>query len=141
MKTIKTTNANVTFDTETKEFRDLNIDGSKTEVLTSKSELFRRMYDAGVEICEISKECESHYSFVYGVISNSREVRTVHKTSASDEIRRLSDEGLKPGDIAKQLNKNYSFVFGVVKKHNASKPQTVEIPKEIKKSKKEEKEA
>lgn len=127
MKTFKTETANVKYSLEELKFQDLNVKDSKTEVVKSKSELFRKMYDAGMEICEIVAESGSHYSFVYGVISNSRQLRTVTKTSASDEIRKMADEGKTPGDIAKALNKNYSFVFGVVKKHNASKTK-VETP-------------
>ena len=132
MKKIQTTNACVSIDLENLKFKNHNVEGAKTETVVSKSELFRKMYDAGLEICEIAKECESHYSFVYGVISNSREIRQVKKASVSDEIRRLADEGKKPGEIAKELNRNYSFVFGVVKKHNAAKAaqqteETVEV--------------
>ena len=130
MKKIQTNNANVSIDLENLKFKNHNEEGSKTETVVSKSELFRKMYDAGLEICEIAKETDSHYSFVYGVISNSREIRQVKKESISDEIRRLADEGKKPGEIAKELNRNYSFVFGVVKKHNASKTAQVAEVKE-----------
>ena len=99
----------------------IKIGAEKAQTVKSKSEMFRMLYDAGMEINEIAKECESHYSFVYGVISASRVVRKVTKTSASDIIRELYDQGKKPGEIAKELNKNYSFVFGVVKKYKESK--------------------
>lgn len=126
MKTLTTENAKISYSVEELKFKDLNQEGAKQITAKSKSELFKLMYDAGAEICEIAKACEAHYSFVYGVISSSREIRKVAKASASDEIRRLSDEGMKPGEIAKQLNKNYSFVFGVVKKYKASQEQPVE---------------
>jgi transposase len=87
----------------------------------SKSDLFRKMYDAGMEISEVARECGSHYSFVYGVISASREVRQVSTESKSDKIRDLADLGMTVGAIAKELQSNYSFVFSVVKKHKATK--------------------
>ena len=90
----------------------------------SKSEMFRMLYDCGMEISEISKNCESHYSFVYGVISASREVRKVKTTTKSDLIRELFDQGKTPGEISKELNSNYSFVFSVIKKYKSTKEQT-----------------
>lgn len=119
MKTITTANATINYSLEDLSFMDMREEIPTPITAKSKSDLFRLMYDAGLEICEIAKECQAHYSFVYGVISNSREVRTVTKASVSDEIRNLYDQGLKPGEIAKQLNRNYSFVFGVVKKYKA----------------------
>lgn len=98
---------------------------------TSKSDMFRKLYDMGMEVSEIAKECSSHYSFVYGVISSTREIRTVQTESKSDIIRSLSDAGLTVGAIAKELNSNYSFIFSVVKKHKASKPIVVEELEEI----------
>lgn len=117
--------ANFNFSVTDLTFQDLSKEGSAVEKLTSKSELFRRMYDAGAEICDVSRLCDSHYSFVYGVISSSREVRATTKQSASDDIRALAAQGKTAGEIAKALNKNYSFVFGVVKKYKASLPEEV----------------
>lgn len=87
----------------------------------SKSQEFKRLYDEGYTIGDISKITTSHYSFVYGVISESREIVKKPGVSKSDEIRALADSGLTTGQIAKQLNSNYSFVFSVVKKHQKSK--------------------
>lgn len=120
-KVFKTDNVSVEFSVEGLSMKDLKLDKPAVIVFKSKSELFRALYDAGMEICEIARECGSHYSFVYGVISSSREVRTTVKTSKSDDIRKLADEGKTPGEIAKLLNANYSFVFSVVKKHKSSK--------------------
>lgn len=120
MKTFKTANCEIKYSVEDLKLQNLLIVGSTVTTVKSKSELFRNMYDAGMEICEIAKECASHYSFVYGVISSSREVRTVVKTSKSDDIRKLVDDGKTPGEIAKLLNSNYSFVFSVVKKYKSS---------------------
>lgn len=93
----------------------------KEKVVKSKSDLFRTLYDNGVDISVISKECDSHYSFVYGVISSSREVRKTEKESKSDVFRKMFDEGKKVGEIAKETNSNYSYVFGVIKKYKESK--------------------
>lgn len=93
---------------------------------TSKSEMFRKMYDEGLNVSEISKQTGAHYSYVYGVIQrmcNKRgeEVRKDKKYSKSDQIRQMVDEGYKVGQIAKELNSNYSFVYSVVKKYKESK--------------------
>ena len=114
-----------------KEFKNLKDEKGKMQTLKSKSELFRCMYDAGMEISEISKECGSHYSFVYGVISSSRDIRKVEKTSKSDIIREMAAAGKTAGQIAKELNSNYSFVFGVVKKYKNSLPQETEHKDEV----------
>jgi DNA invertase Pin-like site-specific DNA recombinase len=129
MKNFKTSNCEVQFSVEELCAKNLKLADSKKVTVKSKSELFRTLYDMGMEICEIARECGSHYSFVYGVISASREVRTVDKTSKSDEIRKMVDEGKTPGEIAKLLNSNYSFVFSVVKKYRASKETTAVVAK------------
>lgn len=98
-------------------------DNGKEMSFTSKSAMMRYLYDNEVSIADIQRAMNCHYSFVYGVISSSREVRHEVTSSKSDEIRKLVDEGKKVGEIAKLLNSNYSFVFGVVKKYNASKEQ------------------
>lgn len=87
----------------------------------SKSQLFKDMYDQGITVGDISKITESHYSFVYGVISSSRELEKKPTESKSDVIRKMVDEGKNPGEISKILNSNYSFVFSVVKKYKSEK--------------------
>ena len=110
----------VEFDMETLIVKNL-IDEKSTEIkCISKSDLFRKLYDFGLEISEISKQCNSHYSFVYGVISSTRDIRKVEKTSKSDIIRQMFKDGKKVGEISKELNSNYSFVFSVVKKYKSS---------------------
>ena len=121
MKNFKTANCNVEFDVDALKMKDLNKEGAKVVTTKSKSELFRKLYDSGMEISEIARECGSHYSFVYGVISSSREVRSTKKESKSDIIRELYDLGKTPGEISKELNSNYSFVFSVCKKYKESK--------------------
>jgi transposase len=84
------------------------------------------MYDQGSTVSEISKELNSHYSYVYGVIERytsktGTEIRKTERTSKSDTIREMFDSGMKVGEIAKNLNSNYSFVFSVVKKYKESK--------------------
>jgi DNA invertase Pin-like site-specific DNA recombinase len=111
---------NIVFSLDELKLQNLNSENKEFISVSSKSELFRKMYDAGIEICEISKLTNSHYSFVYGVISNSREVRNVVTNSKSDEFRKLFSEGKTPGEVAKLTNSNYSFVFGVYKKFKES---------------------
>lgn len=122
--------ANVSYSVAELKVKNNLVEGAKTITCKSKSELFRTMYDFGMEVCEIAKTCDSHYSFVYGVVSSNREMRKVVKESSSDEIRRLAATGLKPGEIAKQLNKNYSFVFSVVKKWKATQEEAIPEAKE-----------
>jgi DNA invertase Pin-like site-specific DNA recombinase len=122
-KEFTSANCHVQFSLGNLEVQNLNEKDSQIVKVTSKSELFRKLYDFGMEVCEIARECGSHYSFVYGVISSSREVRTVEKSSKSDEIRKLVDDGKTPGEIAKLLNSNYSFVFSVVKKYKETKKE------------------
>lgn len=112
--------ANVEFDVSTLTYTDHNSKDPKEIQVSSKSELFRQLYDAGMEVAEISKATGSHYSFVHGVIANSREMRTTKKVSKSDTIRFLAAIGKTPGEIAKELQSNYSFVFSVVKAFKAS---------------------
>lgn len=121
MKNFTTNLTNVNFEMETLTIQDMRNKLNKKVVVKTKSEMFRIMYDYNMEICEIAKQTESHYSFVYGVISASREVREIVKTSKSDEIRKMFDDGKTPGEISKLLNSNYSFVFSVVKKYKNSK--------------------
>lgn len=87
----------------------------------SKSDLFRQMYDGGMTVGDISKVTESHYSFVYGVISSSRELEKKEGESKSDIIRKMAAEGKTAGQIAKELNSNYSFVHSVVKKYKVER--------------------
>lgn len=120
MRKFEKNEVEVMYNMETLEFQDMNREDIKEPItLTSKSEMFRQMYDAGMDVCDIAKECKSHYSFVYGVIGNPR---ASTKTTASDEIRMLYSQGKTAGEIAKMLNKNYSFVFGVIKKVKALDP-------------------
>lgn len=111
---------NIEFNVENK---TLLVDGKEIKNIKSKSDMFRTMYEVGMEICEISKLTKSHYSFVYEVISNANDgkVRNVKKESKSDEFRRLYDEGHTVGQIAKMTNSNYSFVHTQIKKYKASK--------------------
>jgi DUF438 domain-containing protein len=120
IKLFKNEKCSVSFDMETMEVRSLLDEPGKVTKCVSKSDMFRKLYDFGMEINEIALNCESHYSFVYGVISSSRETRKVEKSSKSDEIRKLFSEGKTVGDIAKLLNSNYSFCFSVVKKYKES---------------------
>lgn len=112
----------VTVDPEALKFK--TSENAKFTTVKSKSELFRNLYDAGMDISDIAKEMNSHYSFVYGVISGSRELRSTKKESKSDIIREMALQGMTPGQIAKQLNSNYSFVHSVVSKNKKSTEST-----------------
>lgn len=87
---------------------------------SSKSNVFKILYELGMNIGDISRLCESHYSFVYGVIERKCEMRK-KKESKSEVIRKMVLEGKSCGEISKELNSNYSFVFSVVKKYKGSK--------------------
>lgn len=93
------------------------------EDIISKSELFRRMYDAGMEISEIRTATNSHYSFVYSVVSESRELRAVSKVTKSQKIIQLHVAGEKPRTIAKVLDAHPSFVYGVISKYKKQQVQ------------------
>lgn len=97
----------------------------KVEGGIKKSDLFRQMYDQGMNVGDISKVTDCHYSFVYGVISESREIVKKEGESKSDKIRSLVDQGKSAGEIAKELNSNYSFVFSVVKKYKKDSEKKV----------------
>lgn len=128
LKEFKNEVVEVKFSVEDLKVKNLKEEGAKFVKVKSKSELFKTLYDLGMEICDIARECESHYSFVYGVISNSREnVRKVKTESKSDIIRKMFDEGKTPGEISKELNSNYSFVFSVVKKYKSTKEVQNEV--------------
>jgi len=99
---------------------------AKETKFENKSDMFRALYDTGYTIGEISALCTSHYSFVYGVVSSSREITKTSKDSKSDSIRALADQGKTPGEIAKELNSNYSFVHSVVKKYKAEQQKAAQ---------------
>lgn len=96
----------------------VSLDG-KEQKFEHKSDMFRFLYDSGMSVGEISKFTGSHYSFVYGVISSSREITKKEGISKSDVIRDLAAKGMTAGQIAKELNSNYSFVHSVVKKYRS----------------------
>lgn len=85
----------------------------------SKSDMMRYLYDNKMSVADIQRFLNCHYSFVYGVISSSREIIKNTEKSKSDIIREMSAQGKTVGQIAKELNSNYSFVFSVVKKYKS----------------------
>lgn len=118
MDEFKTTNHVIKFNFDEKR---IDVDG-KEQVVKSKSDMFRIMYNNEMEVCEIAKVSKSHYSFVYEVISKTNgEVRNVVKESKSNVFRELYDKGMTVGMIAKQTNSNYSFVHTCIKKYKESK--------------------
>lgn len=98
----------------------------KEHKFESKSKMFQAMFDLGMTVGEIAKVTKAHYSFVYGVISSTREIEKKVGDSKSDKIRELAEAGKTPGQIAKELNSNYSFVHSVVKKYNLEKAKAAE---------------
>ncbi len=95
----------------------------------NKSAAFRELYEAGMTVGQIAKFLDSHYSFVYGVISGTYGTVKSDKSSGpskSDTIRELAAQGMTPGEIAKQLNSNYSYVHSVVKKWRVQQVQDAE---------------
>ena len=86
----------------------------------SKSEKFRRLYEVGVEVKDISKIMNSHYSFVYGVIERSYgEVKSKRKSeeSKSSRMKKLYDDGYSIGEISRMLESNYSYTWRVINKY------------------------
>lgn len=100
---------------EAKVVRDKQI--NKEIGFASKSDAMRYLFDNGMTVAQISKFMSAHYSFVYGVISTTREIVKKSTTSKSDVIRQMFDTGMTAGQISHQLNSNYSFVFSVIKKY------------------------
>lgn len=98
-------------------------DAKKDVVFKTKSAMFRALYEHGMDIADIARQTNSHYSFVYGVVSSSCEMRKSNKVTKSDKIRELAAAGKTPGQIAKELNSNYSFVHTVVKKWKESQEE------------------
>jgi transposase len=108
----------------------IRVSNKKGVVQMNKSEMFRQMYDEGKSIAEISKETQSVYSYVYGVIdryltSKGEEIRkTDRSNSKSSQIRELYNNGMEIGDICREMMKegiyvNYSYVWSVVNKLRA----------------------
>lgn len=89
-----------------------------------KSEVFRVLYDRGMDIGEISKKCGSCYSFVYSRIKEfclkrKEEVRTKKSSGSSKAalIKVMWDQGKTIGEISFELRTNYSYVWDVVDKY------------------------
>ena len=111
---------NVEFDLVELFVKNLNNEKSKVVKCKNKSEVFRVLYDLGMNVNEISREGGCHFSFVYGVVSKGCKMREKKSESKSDVIRKMVLDGKSCGEISKELNSNYSFVFSVVKKYKNS---------------------
>lgn len=89
----------------------------------TKSEKFRKLYDLGLTVAEISKLTSSVYSFVYGVIDrySDGKIRQEKTTTKTDLFKNDYDLGLSIGEISKKHNSNYSWVHSTIKKYRSSK--------------------
>ena len=106
-------------DQKTMEVGAIGTDRLKNE---TKSAWFKRLFDGGMSVSEITKTTGAHYSFVYGVVSNYKPEEHAARTNKRDgsksaEFRKMWDTGMTVGEIAKETNSNYSFVHSVIKKH------------------------
>lgn len=88
----------------------------------SKSQVFRVLYENGLDVASIARMMESHYSFVYGVISISPlEKRVNNKVSKAQLIREEFERGKTPKEISIEMNTNYSYVYNVIRKYKEGK--------------------
>lgn len=88
----------------------------------SKSQVFRVLYENGLGIADIARLMESHYSFVYGVISISPlEKRVNTQVSKAQMIRDEFERGKTPKEISIEMNTNYSYVYNVIRKYKEGK--------------------
>ena len=86
----------------------------------SKSQKFRKLYELGMEVKDIAKTMNSHYSFVYGVIERGfGEVKSERKSkkSKSERMKEMYDEGKTIGQISRELETNYSYTWRVINKY------------------------
>ncbi len=89
----------------------------------SKSEGYKLLYNAGVEIKEIANFYGVRYNFVYNVISNycrveDVELRTNHRTdgeSKKDQVIAMLKEGKACTEISKELKTNINYVYKIRK--------------------------
>lgn len=102
----------------------MNNTKSNKKSKTCKSDEMRKLWSEGLSISQISKQTNSHYSFVYETIkkfarksNTSFSTNQPEKLKKSDEFRKLYDDGCTIGQIAKQTNSNYSYVWTVIDKY------------------------
>ena len=95
---------------------------------TSKSKKMVELYNAGLEIKEISTLLEVRYNFVYNVISNMCRMNDVELRTNKDNgnskkalIIAMFNEGKSNTEIAKELKTNYNYVYKITKEALASK--------------------
>lgn len=107
----------------------MSVEGVVDIVLSSesKSKRFIKLYDAGLNVSEISKVMDSVYSFVYGVIDKYTEGE-VRKSKSKEGVwsTRFKNEwekGRTIGEIANMFNKNYSYVWTVIDKHRKAEKE------------------
>ena len=89
----------------------------------SKSEGYKLLYNAGLEINEIKDFYGVKYNFVYNVISNycrveDVELRTNHRTngeSKKDQVIAMLKAGKTCTEISKELKTNINYVYKIRK--------------------------
>ena len=98
-----------------------NEEMSRKKKCKSKSDMFRKMYNDGLDIADIAHMTHSHYSFVHGVVKRSCKIREKNETSKADIIRQMYDDGITVSNISKELLTNYSYVHTIVKQYKTKK--------------------
>ncbi len=103
------------------------------QVFDTKSALFRYLYDQKLNVSQISKLTNNHYSFVYSIIDEYSEgkIRSEKRNSISKSniFRQEYLSGKTIGEIAKSTNSNYSYVFSVIKKYRESDKYEADLKK------------
>jgi hypothetical protein len=89
----------------------------------TKSDLFRRLYDEGMDIPTIAHTTGSNYSFVRAVVTKyakdkGQPITSRIKGEKADLFRKMWDAGgVTIGRIATITGSNYSYVHIVISKH------------------------
>lgn len=96
----------------------------------SKSAKMKALFEAGMEIKEISTILGVRYNFVYNVISNhvtvnGVEIEKTKKAGKKEAIIELHVAGKTNKEISAELKSNYNYVYNVVKAYKASQEPAV----------------
>ena len=94
----------------------------------SKSAKIKALFDASLEVKEISELLSIRYNFAYNVISNyvnmnSVEVEKSNKTSKKDLIIALHKQEKSMKEISIELQTNYNYVFNTIKEFKSKSAQ------------------
>lgn len=87
--------------------------------LASKSEMFQIMHELGCSPAQISKMCNAHYSFVFGVLKRRGVTSTRQNTgkTKSQAMIEMYEQGKTAKEISVELGAHPSFVYGVISKY------------------------